>query len=259
MSEMRRRDTGPTVRNWHGMFARLVSLARRLRHRRSYDPRRQKVVPLGHATYDPGKEITVPLGQSIYDANVFGRYDLTSQRVVSKHEAPPEILSLDILMPEAQRHARSADVALETDRYSQVLSILPPGSGVCLDACTNQPLERTLDCVTRLGYEYLPIDLHGDGTTVRIEDLTRLTFRDGSIARIISLDTLEHIDDYRTAIAELYRVLAEGGLAIFHVPCYYFEKAESEPIKPEVDPWGHVRYFSARDLVGSLQGPDSSS
>ena len=209
-------------------------------------------MPLGHATYDPTKEIVVPAGQSIYDPNVFGRYDLTSQRVVSKAESSPELLNLDILMSEAQRHARAAHVSLETNRYAQVLSILPPGSGVCLDACTNQVFEHIQQRVTELGYEYLPVDLHGDGLTVQAEDLTRLSFRDGSIARIISLDTLEHIDDYRTAIAELYRVLAEGGLAIFHVPCYYFEKATSEPIKPGIDPWGHVRYFSARELVGDL-------
>ena len=36
-------------------------------------------------TYDPAKEIVVPKGQAIYDPNVFGRYDLASQRVASDY------------------------------------------------------------------------------------------------------------------------------------------------------------------------------
>ncbi len=211
-----------------------------------YDPHRQGV-------YDLLKEIVVPAGQAIYDPNVFGRYDLASQRVVSK-ESPisPDLRNWDVLMEEAQRQVRRSSVKLETDRYKLVLSLLPKGSGTCLDACTNQPLAWVRESVTTLGYSYVPVDLHGDGTNVRIEDLTKLTLSDSSVSCIMSLDTLEHIEDYRTALAELYRVLAPHGLAVFHVPCYYFEKETSTPIQPGVDPWGHLRYFSARQLVQDI-------
>lgn len=208
--------------------------------------------PTTHGVYDLKKEIVVPAGQAIYDPKVFGRYDLASQRLVSKEEVTPEVFNLDVLMLEAQRYIRTAPFKLETDRYTQVLGVLAPGSGICLDACTNQPLDSTRERVSALGYEYVPIDLHGDGKSVTVEDLTRLSFPSRSVASIISLDTLEHIDDYAAAIAELYRVLAEDGLAIFHIPCYYFDKAMSEPIEPGVDPWGHVRYFSAREIIGRL-------
>jgi ubiquinone/menaquinone biosynthesis C-methylase UbiE len=63
------------------------------------------------------------------------------------------------------------------------------------------------------------------------------------------LDTLEHIDAYPAAIRELFRVLAPHGLALVHVPVYYFDKPEGEPIRPGVDPWEHVRYFSAREFL----------
>lgn len=235
----RRREAGLNLRG----------LVRRLPLRFPYDPRR-------HGLYELGKELKLPPGQAIYDPNVFGRYDLASQRVVPKDGADEGILALrfDLLMAEAQRQAHASPPPIETDRYSEVLSLLAEGSGICLDACTASPEPRVRDTITRLGYEYVPIDLEGDGTVVRREDLTNLSLADESIAAVISLDTLEHIEDYPRALAELFRVLRGGGIAVLHVPCYYIDKPRSEPIEPGVDPWDHVRYFSARELVENVVG-----
>ncbi len=213
---------------------------------RTYDPET-------HGIYDLKKELVVPHGQAIYDPNVYGRYDLASQRVVSKSDGgEPELSSYDVLMAEAQRYAKGMPLKLETDRYTLAVSFLNPGTGVCLDACTPRPLAWVRQHVAKLGYEYVPVDINGDGETVRRENVLQLSFGDGSVSRILSLDTLEHIEDYEKALAEFYRVLRDDGMAIFHVPCYYFEKRASEPIKPAVDPWGHVRYFAARELVEKL-------
>jgi SAM-dependent methyltransferase len=227
------------------------------------------LTPKGHVKYDPNiygvydlsmedvynlkEERVIPRGQAIYDPTVFGRYDLASQRIVSKSKLiGPELSSYDVLMAEAQRYARLMPLNLESDRYRLILTLLGPGKGICLDACTPQPLDWAREAISALGYEYVPIDLRGDDVKVRREDLLQLRFADGSVSRIISADTLEHIGDYKQAVAELYRVLCEDGIALFHVPCYYFDRAESEPIEPQVDPWGHVRYFSAKELVTSL-------
>lgn len=211
------------------------------------------LTPKKHVMYDPSKEIVVPRGQAIYDPNVFGRYDLVSQRIVSKYElSGPELSSYDVLMAEAQRYTRVMPFKLESGRYELILSLLGAGKGICLDACTPQPLEGVRKKISALGYEYTPIDLRGDDVNVRREDLLQLRFADGSVSRIISADTLEHIGDYKQAVAELYRVLCEDGIALFHVPCYYFDRTESQPIEPQLDPWGHVRYFSAKELVTSL-------
>jgi SAM-dependent methyltransferase len=141
---------------------------------------------------------------------------------------------------------------LESDRYRLILTLLGAGKGICLDACTPQPLDWVRETISALGYEYIPIDLRGDDVNVRREDLLQLRFADGSVSQIISADTLEHIGDYKQAVAELCRVLCEDGIALFHVPCYYFDRTESEPIEPQLDPWGHVRCFSAKELVTSL-------
>jgi SAM-dependent methyltransferase len=227
------------------------------------------LTPKGHVMYDPNiygvydlskedvynlkEESVIPRGQAIYDPNVFGRYDLASQRIVSKSKLiGPELSSYDVLMAEAQRYARVMPLNLESDRYRLILTLLGAGKGICLDACTPQPLDWVRETISALGYEYTPIDLRGDDVNVRREDLLQLRFADGSVSRIISVDTLEHIGDYKQAVAELYRVLCEDGIALFHVPCYYFDRAESESIEPQIDPWGHVRYFSAKEMVTSL-------
>jgi ubiquinone/menaquinone biosynthesis C-methylase UbiE len=69
----------------------------------------------------------------------------------------------------------------------------------------------------------------------------------------MSLDTLEHVADYRAALAEFHRVLSPGGVLFLHVPAYFFDRDSSAPIDPENDPWEHVRYFSGRELVESIR------
>lgn len=210
--------------------------------------------PATHGLYELGSEIRVPAGQSIYDPNVFGRYDLSTQRVAPKDPGDDGVWSrnFDLLMASAQRHVSHSGIPVVADRYTQVLALLSPGSGICLDACTSSPEDRVRIRVTELGYEYLPIDIDGDGQRVRREDLTRLSFDDNSIACAMSLDTLEHIDDYRAALREIRRVLAPAAPLILHVPCYYIDRESSVPTTPGIDPWEHVRYFSARELLDAV-------
>ena len=52
----------------------------------------------------------------------------------------------------------------------------------------------------------------------RCEDITRLTFADGSLDLIISADVLEHVPDALAAFQESARVLRPGGSHLFTVP-----------------------------------------
>lgn len=72
-----------------------------------------------------------------------------------------------------------------------------------------------------VGSEYL-----GDGAApgavdangIRHEDLTRLSFADGSLDAILSFDVLEHVPDPRKALSECLRVLRRGGRMLFSAP-----------------------------------------
>jgi SAM-dependent methyltransferase len=201
--------------------------------------------------YDPRTTLLVPAGQSVYDPAVFDRYDPSTQRVVSLDDDGFWAIGFDEMVGPAQRVA-SAEGGVESDRYSLVLSLLTEGTGTCLDACTIAPLAEVRERVEQLGYRYLPIDIAGDGEEVAREDVTDLSYETDSIARIISLDTLEHVVDYRAALAEFQRVLEPGGILFLHVPAYFFDRETSAPLDPSHDPWGHVRYFSGRELVESI-------
>lgn len=203
--------------------------------------------------YDMNKQVLVPRGQNIYDPDVFGLYDLKTQRVAKKIDSAPQF-SLDFSMREAQRYVRKFKIPILSDRYDLVLRCLYAGDGICLDACTSSPLEKARSRVCELGYSYVPIDIGGDGASVRKEDLTKLGFETNSVSSIISLDTMEHIEDYPKALSELYRVLKENGQFIIHVPCYYFDRQDSQKVDQGKDPWGHVRYFSAVELVKNMVG-----
>ena len=52
----------------------------------------------------------------------------------------------------------------------------------------------------------------------RMEDITQLTYSDGSLDLIVSSDVLEHVPDAATAFAETFRVLRPGGRHVFTVP-----------------------------------------
>jgi SAM-dependent methyltransferase len=76
-------------------------------------------------------------------------------------------------------------------------------------------------CANLTGSEYL-----GEGTPlgqknsrgIRNEDLTRLTFPDGTLNRVISLDCFEHFPDHERAFAECRRVLGPGGGMLWSAP-----------------------------------------
>lgn len=57
-----------------------------------------------------------------------------------------------------------------------------------------------------------------DASGVRNEDITHLTFADASFDLLVSLDVLEHVPDYRSALSECHRVLAPSGWLFLTCP-----------------------------------------
>lgn len=80
-----------------------------------------------------------------------------------------------------------------------------------------QILKRRYPCI--VGSEYFPgSPLGGVVDGIRCEDLTNLTFDDETFDYVLSFDVLEHVSDYRAAVAEMARVLKPGGMLLMTAP-----------------------------------------
>lgn len=53
---------------------------------------------------------------------------------------------------------------------------------------------------------------------VPIQDVTNLSFADGSFDAVLSFDVIEHVPDYQSALAEFHRVLDAGGKLLLSAP-----------------------------------------
>jgi ubiquinone/menaquinone biosynthesis C-methylase UbiE len=85
-------------------------------------------------------------------------------------------------------------------------------------------------------------------------DALRLPFGDDSFDAVICSEVLEHIPNYRAAIAEIYRVLKPGGRFCASVPRAWCERicwALSRDYHQV--PGGHLRIFDAEALCGDIE------
>jgi len=85
-------------------------------------------------------------------------------------------------------------------------------------------------------------------------DVTKLPFADGSFDVVICSEVLEHIQDNRTAVAELVRVLKPGGDLVVTVPRFWPERicwAISRAYHRE--PGGHIRIYQKQELMDLLE------
>lgn len=93
---------------------------------------------------------------------------------------------------------------------------------------------------------------HGVPEWVRHADITALPFAPGGLDAILSLDVLEHVFDYRTALGEFARVLRPGGCCVLTVP-FYCGQARSE-VLAQVDGKGCIRHLKTPEYHGDPLG-----
>jgi SAM-dependent methyltransferase len=90
---------------------------------------------------------------------------------------------------------------------------------------------------------------------IRHEDLTSLSFADGSFDVILSFDVLEHVPDYAAALREMSRILVPGGTLIASFP-FDIQAAETE-IRATIDSEGTITHLLPPEYHGdpiSLEG-----
>ena len=72
-----------------------------------------------------------------------------------------------------------------------------------------------------LGPDIINVDMYPYRGVDIVADVSTIPVADGSIARIISDNVLEHIADPRSAVSEMYRILLRGGYAYICTPYMY--------------------------------------
>jgi SAM-dependent methyltransferase len=87
-------------------------------------------------------------------------------------------------------------------------------------------------------------------------DATCLPFADHSFDHVIVSEVLEHIQDDVTAIAEMTRLLAPGGVLAVTVPTWLPEKINwmlADEYHAPIAKGGHVRIYAATELKAKLR------
>lgn len=106
--------------------------------------------------------------------------------------------------------------------------------------------EYAVDAGVRKQLTHYLHSLGGHGE-VRFEDVTRLTFADGSFDGILSLDVLEHVPDYTQALREFVRVLKPGGTLVATFP---FTDGPETVLRARVTEHGEIEHLLEPEYHG---------
>lgn len=134
--------------------------------------------------------------------------------------------------PTFQRHVAA---------YRLCAPLLPDGPVLDL-GCGVGHSYRELSPRTTVGVDLDPATLVGQDRETVQADMRRLPLADASFQSVISVQSLEHVPDPERALAEVVRVLAPGGRAIFVTPNRLTFGRPDEII----DPYHYVEYDAAQ-------------
>lgn len=108
---------------------------------------------------------------------------------------------------------------------------------------------------------YRSADLYMDGVDDKVDIQDMPVYPESSVDIFLCSHVLEHIDDDRKAMRELYRILKPGGWGIAMVPILMYSEhvIENLPISTDAERWrfygqnDHVRYYNREGFVGRLK------
>ena len=89
---------------------------------------------------------------------------------------------------------------------------------------------------------------------IRHEDVTALSFAECSFDYVLSFDVLEHVPDYRAALAEFFRVLRPGGCALLSVP--FGLLYERNLVRARIETQGNIEHLLPAEYHGDPIDPN---
>jgi SAM-dependent methyltransferase len=101
------------------------------------------------------------------------------------------------------------------DLLERIVAISPPEPVIEFGAL-RVPTQTHLPSVRSVfaGFQYSGADMMRGVGVDQLQDLRQIGIRDGSIGTVLLLDTIEHVEDPRTAMAELRRCMAPHGMLL---------------------------------------------
>lgn len=132
--------------------------------------------------------------------------------------------------------------------YRRAAELLGPGRVLDLGCGIGHSYELLAPRET-VGLDREAAALAGQTRETVVGDMRALPFAPGSFAAVLSVHSIEHVPDAARVVAEVVRVLAPGGAAIFVTPNRFtFGRAEEI-----IDPYHYVEYGPA-ELAELLDG-----
>ncbi|WP_189339655.1 class I SAM-dependent methyltransferase [Rhodanobacter denitrificans] len=93
-----------------------------------------------------------------------------------------------------------------------------------------------------------------NGRQVRHESITDLSYKSGEFDAIVHNDVLEHVFDYRRALAETARVLRPGGVTLFTTPLFVYQAGNVLRGAPQKD--GSIEHYLPPEYHGDPWRPE---
>jgi len=123
------------------------------------------------------------------------------------------------------------------------------GTGYGADYLSNVGKEVIGIDISEAAIGYARTHFQKDNLKFEVTDLTSLTFQNSTFDIVCFFDVIEHIEDYKKAIQEIYKVLKLDGLFIISTPNKkIFSDNQPSPPNPH-----HVREFYLSDFQGILR------
>ncbi len=86
------------------------------------------------------------------------------------------------------------------------------------------------------------------GQSVEHQDVTALTYEDSAFTHVVTLDVLEHVPDYRSALREFFRVLEPAGKLIISVP--FLIKHDETLVRARINSLGETEHLCEPEYHG---------
>ena len=132
--------------------------------------------------------------------------------------------------------------------YFKLVGLLPGYAARTLHFAPEECIEPWLRSISG---EYLSADLMSS-SAMQLMDITELPLKEASYSLVWCSHVLEHIENDAKAMAEIFRVLAPGGVAVIMVPVYGANTYEDWTI---TNPADRLKHFKQEDHV-RLYGND---